>query len=149
MAAETKVMIKELQAKPPLRQTYLLENEEPRPAENGRPKSERRQKEAAYEQACCEELERIQARLDEMGVLLRELLQATSTKPTVKQSYSTHDVARILGKRPFTVREWCRLGRINARRALSGRGVDKEWRITHEELERIQNDGLLPVPKRY
>ncbi|MBI3464957.1 MAG: helix-turn-helix domain-containing protein [Planctomycetes bacterium] len=77
------------------------------------------------------------------------MLAAAAVSHTAKQSYSTHEVARILGRRPFTVREWCRLGRVNARLALSGRGVDKEWRITHEELERIQNEGLLPLPQRY
>jgi hypothetical protein len=142
-------MLKEVQTKSPqLRQTYLLDQGEPCSSKNGRA-AEKAVAGGSYEQTCCEELDRIQSRLDEIGVLLRELLQAASPKPSVKQSYSTHDVARILGKRPFTVREWCRLGRINARRALSGRGVDKEWRITHQELERIQNEGLLPVPKRY
>lgn len=141
-------MLREIEGqRPKLRQPFLIEDNKKLEQKNGHTPSG--SKPTPGERACCEELDRIQAKLDELGVLLRELLQAAAAKPAVKRSYSTHDVARVLGKRPFTVREWCRLGRINACRALSGRGVDKEWRITHEELERIQNDGLLPVPKRY
>ena len=32
---------------------------------------------------------------------------------------------------------------------MCGRGCEEEWRISHEELERIQNEGLLPIPERY
>lgn len=65
-----------------------------------------------------------------------------------KESYTTAEVAKLLGKRPFTVREWCRLGRVNATKTHAGRGVDDEWRISAAELRRVQNDGLLPLPKR-
>jgi len=39
--------------------------------------------------------------------------------------------------------------RINAFKAMCGRGSEDEWRVSHRELERIQNEGLLPVPERY
>lgn len=72
---------------------------------------------------------------------LRMLLQ----ERIVQKSYSTADAAQILGKAEFTVREWCRLGRVHAEKRSCGRGTSKEWLITHEELTRIQAEGLLPL----
>ena len=63
---------------------------------------------------------------------------------TVKDYYSTGEVAAILGKAEFTVREWCRRHRVNAVKQGSGRGKYQAWVISHEELERIQRHGLLP-----
>ncbi len=62
-----------------------------------------------------------------------------------RDAYSTAEVAAILERAPFTVREWCRLGRIEAHRAKSGRGPQADWRISHDELCRIQSEGLLPT----
>lgn len=68
-----------------------------------------------------------------------------SSKNQVQQEfYSTADVARILGKAEWTVREWCRQARVNATKRPCGRGCSKEWIISHEELERIRSEGLLP-----
>lgn len=94
-------------------------------------------------------LERIEAILTKLEGSVRELRSSVGERSRIKQSYSTAEVAAILGKRPFTVREWCRLGRIRAEKAHSGRGSEPEWRISHDELERIQNEGLLPIPRRY
>jgi len=86
---------------------------------------------------------RLEATLDELRtVVLQQERQE-------KESYSTTEIASILGKRPYTVREWCRLARVRAHKAMCGRGSEEEWRISHEELLRIQNEGLLPAPKRY
>ena len=52
-------------------------------------------------------------------------------------------MARIAGKAEFTVREWCRLGRIRAIKKWSGRGKHQGWAIPHEELLRYQREGLL------
>lgn len=79
-------------------------------------------------------------RLNRIEEALRILLQQR-----IEQSfYSTADAAKILGKAEFTVREWCRHGRIRAEKRSCGRGNSKEWMISHEELERIQSEGLLP-----
>jgi hypothetical protein len=80
-------------------------------------------------------------RLDRIEELLRALIQ----RETVKEWYSTAEVAQILGKAEFTVREHCRLNRYRARKR-PGRGEHGEWTISHEELDRIRNEGLLPDP---
>ncbi|MCY2952887.1 MAG: helix-turn-helix domain-containing protein [Planctomycetota bacterium] len=66
---------------------------------------------------------------------------------TIKDWYSTDEVAEVLGKSSLTVREWCRLGRIRAQKRQCGRGLSHEWIISHEELQRIRNEGLLPIRK--
>jgi len=60
----------------------------------------------------------------------------------VKEWYSTSEVAGILGKSEFTVRErWCNSGRIECKKDGAN------WLIPHHELERLQNGGGLS-PKR-
>jgi hypothetical protein len=97
----------------------------------------------------------IAARLERLETGLAKLFDAldvvrglVAAKVVVKEWYSTNEVAQILTRRPYTVREWCRLGRINATRTHSGRGEVEEWRISHQELQRIQNEGLLPLKPR-
>lgn len=80
-----------------------------------------------------QQLHRIEAKLDQL-----------LDKEATQDYYSTADAARILGKAEWTVREWCRLRRVNAEKRLCGRGVSKEWMISHDELQRIQSEGLLP-----
>lgn len=82
----------------------------------------------------------VAARLDRIESLLTTLID----KEQPKASYSTAEVATILNRAEFTVREWCRLGRVLAEKRASGRGRSKEWLISHEELTRIRNEGLLP-----
>ena len=79
---------------------------------------------------------------------IESALQTLVREKTVKEHYSTLDVAEILQKAEFTVREWCRMGRIRARKRPSGRGRYREWMISHVELVRLQNEGLLPVEHR-
>lgn len=52
--------------------------------------------------------------------------------------------AELVGRTVTTVRDWCRLGRINARKTICGRGGG-EWRIELEEFHRLRRDGLLPT----
>ena len=85
------------------------------------------------------------ARLTKIETLLASLVE----QRTIKKWYSTADVATILGKAEFTVREWCRLGRVHAEKKKSGRGVAGEWIVSHAELTRIRNQGLLPDPRPY
>lgn len=61
-----------------------------------------------------------------------------------KDKYTVPEAAKILGKKPFTVREWCRLGRVKAEKAACGRSSEGEWLISREEIVRVQNEGLEP-----
>lgn len=66
-------------------------------------------------------------------------------RQVVKDYYDVDEVAEVLGKAPFTVREWARLGRVHAEKKGSGRGKYQSWVISHAELLRIQREGLLPL----
>jgi hypothetical protein len=83
-----------------------------------------------------ERLARIEAALQ---VLLRE--------KTVKEWYSTAEVAALLGKSEYTVREWCRQSRVRAIKKASARGAHAEWLICHAELQRLRSEGLLPISR--
>lgn len=83
----------------------------------------------------------VNSRLDRIEELLERM---TASKEAAQEYYSTTDVARILKKAEWTVREWCRLGRIEAAKRICGRGFAKEWMISHNELQRIKSHGLLP-----
>ena len=84
-----------------------------------------------------------------MESLLTDIRDLMVHQRTVKDWYSPAEVAEILGKKPYTVREWCRLYRVNARKRPTGRGDAEEWEISHEELNRIKDHGLLPIPTKY
>lgn len=87
----------------------------------------------------------LEARLERLEAELVKLVERSSAPAMEKEYYSTKEAAQLLGKRPYTVREWCRLGRINSVKTLSGRGIDEEWRVSHAEIQRIQNEGLLEL----
>ena len=88
-----------------------------------------------------EQLEQLLSRMSRLEAVIRTLVE----QRTIKDWYSTDEVASVLGKAPFTVREWCRLGRVYAAKRECGRGNTAEWVVSHEELERIRNHGLLPI----
>jgi hypothetical protein len=80
-------------------------------------------------------------RLDRIERLLRD-------QKTIKDWYGIEEFAEQVGKAEFTCREWCRLGRINAKKRHSGRGKHPAWVISHEELQRYRREGLLHDPSR-
>lgn len=79
--------------------------------------------------------------LQEVKAMLAVLVE----RQTVKDFYEIEEFARVVGKAEFTVREWCRLGRIRAEKKLSGRGAHARWAVPHVELQRYQKEGLLPL----
>jgi len=82
--------------------------------------------------------------LQEMKAMLAVLVE----RQRVREWYSTEEFARLVGKAEFTVREWCRHGRIHAEKRRSGRGAFPAWVVSHQELLRVQREGLLPIPQR-
>jgi predicted site-specific integrase-resolvase len=86
---------------------------------------------------------RLRERLDRIESMLAVLVE----RQTVREWYTTEQVARLVGKAEFTVREWCRHGRLRAEKRASGRGAYPAWVISHAELLRYQREGLLPVKR--
>jgi hypothetical protein len=86
-------------------------------------------------------LAEVLARLDRIESVLTEFVH----QGTVHYWFTTDQAARILGKAPFTIREWCRNGRVHCRKQNTGRGAHRAWVISREELNRIQREGLLPL----
>lgn len=85
-----------------------------------------------------EKLCEIDGKLDVLLVLVEQGRRA-------REWYTTADAGMALGRDKYTVREWCREGRIRAEKRQAGRGKAKEWMISAEEVERIKNYGLLPL----
>jgi excisionase family DNA binding protein len=93
----------------------------------------------------------------EAAALLRQLLHRVDrieakledlvTQKAVKEWYTVPEAAALLNREKFTVREWCRLGRVRAEKMEAGRGPASEWLIPHAELVRYRNEGLLPERK--
>ena len=93
-------------------------------------------------------LQRQAERVSAMESVLQQLIQRIVSQPQ-KEFHTVTEAAELMDRAPYTVREWCRLGRLNASKALSGRGIDGEWRISAEEIQRWQREGLLPVERPY
>lgn len=59
-----------------------------------------------------------------------------------RQWFTPAEVGQMVGRAEFTVREWCRHGRIEATKN-GQRGGTGEWRIHRDEINRYQNEGLI------
>src|SRR4051812_46544618 len=81
------------------------------------------------------------ARIDERITELRDLV---ANQNVIKDWYTNEEFAVLVDRNAFTTREWCRHGRIRAKKRQSGRGKYLGWAISHEELKRFQREGLLP-----
>jgi hypothetical protein len=78
---------------------------------------------------------------------IERLLCVLVGRQQVREWYTTKEFARVVGKAEFTIREYCRLGRLQASRQASGRGAHAAWVISHAELQRYQREGLLPCQR--
>lgn len=81
-------------------------------------------------------VDRLADRVDGLGRRIDALIVGRAGKA----AYSTEEVALLVRRAPWTVREWCRHGRV---RAAKRPGTDK-WVITDDELRRLQAEGPLP-----
>jgi hypothetical protein len=80
---------------------------------------------------------------DERLNRIEQMLCALVERQQVRDWYTTEQIAQLVGKAEFTVREWARLGRISAEKRKSGRGAFASWVVSHQELLRYQREGLL------
>ena len=70
---------------------------------------------------------------------IRDLLQKQEKliRPVEKKCYSVDEVAGLTSYKAWTIRQGCNKGRIKGQK-----GDDGRWRISHDELVRLQEDGL-------
>ena len=85
-----------------------------------------------------EDLTEVVERLSRIEAVLQTLVQ----EKAVKDWYSTAEIAALVDKAEYTVREWCRQKRILASKKPYSRGAHPEWMIGHAELVRFRNEGL-------
>ena len=83
----------------------------------------------------------MEERLEKIEAMLVVLVE----RQAVREWYTTEQMAELLGKSEFTVREYCRLFRLNAEKRVSGRGKYPQWVVSHNEYLRYQKEGLLPI----
>jgi excisionase family DNA binding protein len=74
-----------------------------------------------------------------------ERLEDCFAMSVVKESYTTEEAAERLGRSDWTVRQWCNKGQVKGAKKVRGKGRTGEWRIPHDELVRLQNEGPLPI----
>ena len=84
------------------------------------------------------------ARLSGIEAMLAQILEFLAAPKVAREWFTVEEVAATLNKTPYTVREWCREGRINATKRLEKRGGSELWSISVDEITRIRNEGLLP-----
>lgn len=85
------------------------------------------------------------SRLEVIESHVREVRSKLDNNVPRKEWYTVSEVAETLGRAEFTVREWCRIGRVYASKRACGRGPTQEWIIADTEIDRIRNEGLLPM----
>jgi hypothetical protein len=86
----------------------------------------------------------VMTKLEGLHAMMAAVL-ARLDKPTERRTgYSVEEVAGMLGRIPYTVREWCRGGRIHATKRAERRGGAELWGGAAEEVARVKDEGLLP-----
>ena len=83
-------------------------------------------------------------RLGRIEHLLRQLVD----RSVVKSHYTVEEFAVLVKRAPFTVRQWSNEGRIRAAKSMTRSGSCSRWSISHDEYERFQREGLLPIRRR-
>jgi len=75
------------------------------------------------------------------------LTGAALVSAAAREWFSPDEVARLVGRAAYSVREWCRLGRIQARKRDCGRGRYLAWAIHVDQVRFYLDHGLRPIPK--
>src|SRR5947209_3311084 len=90
------------------------------------------------------DLHGLQAQLDEMRTMILRIHEKLDGPREARTWYTVSEAAKLLGRKRYTVREWCRHGRINAVKRSEKRGDSELWSISSDEIARYQDKGLLP-----
>ena len=81
------------------------------------------------------------SRIEEQTAEILRRLDRLEGGPQTKEWWSPEELATVLHRKPFTVREWCRLKRIRAEKDEYSR----LWKVPDEEARRlIAGGGLRP-----
>ncbi len=89
----------------------------------------------------------MEAFTERLGRIEAMLLELVGQAPG-REWLTPAEAGRALGKAEFTVREWCRHGRLRAQKRASGRGPHPAWVVSRQELDRYRREGLLPLRTR-
>ena len=82
-------------------------------------------------------------RFDRIEEALARLL-----KQRPQASYTPEQFGLVVNRSAFQIRQHCNNGRLRATKTRSGAGRYFCWSLSHEELERYQREGLLPIGKK-
>jgi len=72
-----------------------------------------------------------------------EHIEKAQSLTITKEAYTVEEAAERVGKKPFTVRQWCNNGQFQAKK-VPGSGRTGEWRVAPEEVARYHREGLKP-----
>ena len=76
---------------------------------------------------------------------IRAEMEPKSSNPAPERLwFKVGEAAKKLRKSEYTVREWCRDGRINACKGEARRGREQLWMIHRDEIQRFELYGSLP-----
>lgn len=75
---------------------------------------------------------------------LEKRIEAVVVGRLDKEWYTTEEVAVLMDRAPWTVRQWCLQGRVRAKKRS---GTDR-WVVSRDEVERLMNEGLLKQSRR-
>ncbi len=89
-------------------------------------------------ESICNSLSQVKEKLDS--------LERRISANCVREWYTTEQAALHLTRSAWTIRFWCERGRCKAEKINFGRGRKGEWRLSHEELLRLESQG--PAPER-
>src|SRR4051812_8517837 len=87
----------------------------------------------------------LEARLSGIETMLAQIQGFLVDPRRTRECYTVEEAASLMGRRPYTVREWCREGRINATKRPEKRGGAELWNISAAEITRYKNEGLLDL----
>ena len=91
-------------------------------------------------QRIIETLDSVDSRLENLEKLVAGMGLVVAERQAEKDWYSTAELAELLGKSDFTVREkWCNQGRIECEKDPDS----GKWRIPAHEVRRLHNGGGL------